>query len=62
MRALGALERARVLRRTRELIVDRREEIAAIMTAEQGKPLAGAHGEVDDLATQGGISHERSAG
>ncbi|HLJ62447.1 MAG TPA: aldehyde dehydrogenase family protein [bacterium] len=32
--------------RARELIVDRREEIAAIMTAEQGKPLAEARGEV----------------
>lgn len=44
--ATPAGERARILRRVAELLVERREEIAATMTAEQGKPLAEARGEV----------------
>lgn len=39
-------ERARILRRIAEEIERRSEEIAAIMTAEQGKPLAEARGEL----------------
>lgn len=39
-------ERSVVLRRAFELIVDRTEELARIITAEMGKPLADARGEV----------------
>ncbi|WP_375139570.1 NAD-dependent succinate-semialdehyde dehydrogenase [Pseudomonas capeferrum] len=39
-RATPALERARVLRRAADWLLTRREEIAAIATLEQGKPLA----------------------
>ena len=39
-------ERGEILRRAYELIMDRRGELAAIMTAEMGKPLAEAEGEV----------------
>ncbi len=46
-----AIERARVLRRSADLIRERRDEIAAVMTAEQGKPLAEAAGEVDYAAS-----------
>jgi len=50
-RSLAAIERARVLRRSAELIRDRKDEIAAVMTAEQGKPLAEAAGEVEYAAS-----------
>jgi succinate-semialdehyde dehydrogenase/glutarate-semialdehyde dehydrogenase len=43
---LTATTRAAVLRRWYELIVENADELAAIMTAEQGKPLAEAKGEV----------------
>jgi succinate-semialdehyde dehydrogenase/glutarate-semialdehyde dehydrogenase len=43
--AMGPYERGKILRRTAELIAERREELAAIMTAESGKPLAEARGE-----------------
>jgi succinate-semialdehyde dehydrogenase/glutarate-semialdehyde dehydrogenase len=49
-KALPAVERARVLRRSADLIRERRDEIAAVMTAEQGKPLAEAAGEVEYAA------------
>ncbi|MCX5043680.1 NAD-dependent succinate-semialdehyde dehydrogenase [Aldersonia sp. NBC_00410] len=39
-------ERSEILRRAYELILDRTDELAAIMTAEMGKPLAEARGEV----------------
>ncbi|OZF47456.1 NAD-dependent succinate-semialdehyde dehydrogenase [Rhodococcus sp. 14-2470-1a] len=39
-------ERSIILRRAFELIVERTEELAAIITAEMGKPLADARGEV----------------
>ena len=39
-------ERAAVLRRLHELMVENADDLAAIMTAEQGKPLAEAKGEV----------------
>jgi succinate-semialdehyde dehydrogenase/glutarate-semialdehyde dehydrogenase len=45
-RALTGKERAAVLRRWFELITANADDIAAIMTAEQGKPLAEARGEV----------------
>jgi succinate-semialdehyde dehydrogenase/glutarate-semialdehyde dehydrogenase len=49
-RSLAAIERARILRRAADLIRERKHEIAAVMTAEQGKPLAEAAGEVDYAA------------
>jgi succinate-semialdehyde dehydrogenase/glutarate-semialdehyde dehydrogenase len=50
-RSLAAIERARILRRSAELIRERKGEIAAVMTAEQGKPLAEAAGEVEYAAS-----------
>ncbi|MGV8944554.1 NAD-dependent succinate-semialdehyde dehydrogenase [Thermomonas sp.] len=41
-----ASERARVLRRMHELMLEHQDDLAVIMTAEQGKPLAEAKGEV----------------
>ena len=49
-KSLAAIERGRVLRRAADLIRERKNEIAAVMTAEQGKPLAEATGEVDYAA------------
>ena len=43
-------ERAQILRRWFDLIVQHRDDIALIMTSEQGKPLAEARGEVDYAA------------
>ena len=43
--ATGVLERYRIMRRAAELLRDRADAIAAIMTREQGKPLAEARGE-----------------
>ena len=48
--ATPAPERAAALRRVARLLAERREEIAAVMTAEQGKPLAEARGEVEMTA------------
>ncbi|MDH3403767.1 MAG: NAD-dependent succinate-semialdehyde dehydrogenase [Acidobacteriota bacterium] len=45
-RARTAKQRAAVLRRWYELILERQEELALLMTLEQGKPLAEARGEV----------------
>lgn len=45
-RALTAGERARLLRRWYELIVQHHQDLAVIMTLEQGKPLDEARGEV----------------
>ncbi|MEE8371718.1 MAG: NAD-dependent succinate-semialdehyde dehydrogenase, partial [Sphingomonadales bacterium] len=45
-RSLTARERATVLRRYNDLIVANQEDLAVIMTTEQGKPLAEARGEV----------------
>ncbi len=45
-RALTAKERAARLRRLYELMMANQEDLATIMTAEQGKPLAEARGEV----------------
>jgi succinate-semialdehyde dehydrogenase/glutarate-semialdehyde dehydrogenase len=50
-KSLPAIERARVLRRSADVIRERTDEIAAVMTAEQGKPLAEAAGEVDYAAS-----------
>ena len=45
-RGLTAKERARLLRRWYELLLTHRDDLAIIMTAEQGKPLAEAREEV----------------
>ncbi len=50
-KSLPAIERARVLRRSADAIRERTDEIAAVMTAEQGKPLAEAAGEVEYSAS-----------
>ncbi len=50
-KALPALDRARILRRAADLIRERRDTIALVMTSEQGKPLAEAAGEVDYAAS-----------
>ncbi|MBE0412182.1 NAD-dependent succinate-semialdehyde dehydrogenase [Yoonia sp.] len=44
--ALAAKDRARVLRKWYDLMMENQEDLAIIMTAEQGKPLAEARGEV----------------
>lgn len=41
-----AKERSRILRRWYDLILENRDDLAAIMTTEQGKPLAEAQGEI----------------
>ena len=45
-RARPAKERARLLRRLADLMVERSDELAALLVAEQGKPLAEAEAEV----------------
>jgi succinate-semialdehyde dehydrogenase/glutarate-semialdehyde dehydrogenase len=45
-RALTAKERAAILRRWHDLIIEHVEDLARILTAEQGKPLAEARGEI----------------
>ena len=45
-RAKTAKERAAILRRWFDLVMQHQEELARLMTAEQGKPLAEARGEV----------------
>ncbi|MBN3812080.1 NAD-dependent succinate-semialdehyde dehydrogenase [Paraburkholderia sp. Ac-20347] len=45
-RAKTGKERAAVLRRWYDLVIEHADDLAAIMTAEQGKPLAEARGEV----------------
>jgi succinate-semialdehyde dehydrogenase/glutarate-semialdehyde dehydrogenase len=44
--AAGATERARILKRWHALILDHAEDLARLMTAEQGKPLTEARGEI----------------
>ena len=44
--ALTAKERAAILRRWYELLMANQEDLATLMTAEQGKPLAEAKGEI----------------
>jgi len=45
-RALAASERSRYLRRWRDLVMENQEGLAQLLTAEQGKPIAEARGEV----------------
>ncbi len=45
-RALTAKERANILRRWFNLIMENQEDLAVIMTAEQGKPLTESRGEI----------------
>ncbi|MDQ6816152.1 MAG: NAD-dependent succinate-semialdehyde dehydrogenase [Actinomycetota bacterium] len=45
-RSLLARERARILRRWADLMLERQEELATLLTAEQGKPLAESRVEV----------------
>ena len=47
MRALGAWERAGILRTTAQQIGARREELAALLSAEAGKPIRDARTEID---------------
>ena len=41
-KSLAAIERARILRRSADLMRERKDEIGLVMTSEQGKPLAEA--------------------
>ena len=50
-RARTAAERSSILRRWFELILEHREDLAVLMTAEQGKPLAEARGEIGYAAS-----------
>ena len=45
-RARPAKERARILRSLADLMLERQEELARLLTTEQGKPLAEARGEI----------------
>lgn len=47
MRALGAWERGAILRTTAARIAERREELAALLSAEAGKPIRDARIEID---------------
>jgi succinate-semialdehyde dehydrogenase / glutarate-semialdehyde dehydrogenase len=49
-RSRPAIERARILRRSADLMRERKERIARTMTLEQGKPLTEAAGEVEYAA------------
>jgi succinate-semialdehyde dehydrogenase/glutarate-semialdehyde dehydrogenase len=44
--ALLAADRARILRRFHDLMIERIDDLAALLTAEQGKPIAEAKGEI----------------
>ena len=50
-RARSADERARVLRRWYELMIANQDDLARLMTSEQGKPLAEARGEIGYAAS-----------
>ncbi|MFY0735759.1 MULTISPECIES: NAD-dependent succinate-semialdehyde dehydrogenase [Aurantimonas] len=50
-RALLPQERARILKRWHDLILASREDLALLMTLEQGKPLAESRGEIDYAAS-----------
>ena len=44
-------ERGAILRRWRDLMLENREDLARIMTAEQGKPISESRGEIDYAAS-----------
>ena len=44
-------ERSRILRRWYELIIEHKEDLATIMTMEQGKPISESRGEIDYAAS-----------
>jgi succinate-semialdehyde dehydrogenase/glutarate-semialdehyde dehydrogenase len=50
-RARPAKERAAILRRWAELMLEHRDDLALLMTSEQGKPLAEARGEIGYAAS-----------
>jgi len=50
-RAKTAKERARVMRKWADLMMENQEDLAALMTAEQGKPLAESKGEIGYAAS-----------
>ncbi len=50
-RALTARERAVILRKWHDLMLANREDLAVLMTSEQGKPLAESRGEIDYAAS-----------
>ncbi|HFZ8995535.1 TPA: aldehyde dehydrogenase family protein, partial [Citrobacter freundii] len=50
-RALTAKDRANILRRWFNLIMDNQDDLALLMTLEQGKPLAEAKGEISYAAS-----------
>ena len=50
-RALTAKERANILRRWFELMMANQDDLARLMTLEQGKPLAEAKGEISYAAS-----------
>lgn len=51
LRAMTAMERCDLLWRWRELVLEAKEELARLMTLEQGKPLAEARGEIEYAAS-----------
>jgi succinate-semialdehyde dehydrogenase/glutarate-semialdehyde dehydrogenase len=50
-RALTGKERARILRKWADLMMENQDDLAVIMTAEEGKPMAEAKGEVSYAAS-----------
>nr|WP_277425482.1 aldehyde dehydrogenase family protein [Burkholderia multivorans] len=50
-RAKTGKERAAILRRWHELMLENQDDLAIIMTAEQGKPLAESRGEIGYAAS-----------
>ena len=50
-RATTAKERARILRRIADLMVENADDLALLLTAEQGKPLRESHAEVEYAAS-----------
>lgn len=50
-RRMLAKDRAAILRRWAELMLDHRDDLAVIMTIEQGKPVAESRGEIDYAAS-----------
>ena len=57
-----AKERAAILRRWYDLIMDAREDLAQIMTAEQGKPISESRGEIAYAASFVEFFAEEAAG